>query len=141
MKLLRDQFKFIEKKSNTNKNLLNPYTFNRNNYKNDSKEKKNNLNFSDNNNYSINNTNINNQIHSSYNSNIQNIQDNKNENQDDLYNDYVNINILWQDLGVTENYKLIFDSLSKDIDPIMKQDLFESELDSLGKFSELLIVK
>lgn len=67
------------------------------------------------------------------------------ESNDIYYNEpfseeFENIRILWDDLGVTENYKNIFESLRKDIDPIMKQDLFEQEIDSLGKFSELLLV-
>jgi hypothetical protein len=58
-----------------------------------------------------------------------------------LFEELSNIKILWEDLGVTDNYQIIFENLSKDIDPIMKQDLFELEHNSLKKFSELLIVK
>ena len=58
-----------------------------------------------------------------------------------LFEEFTNIKMLWKDLGVTENYQIIFENLSKDIDHIMKQDLFELEINSLRKFSELLIVK
>ena len=147
MKLLRDQFKSMEK------SYLKPFNKGCSN-----KDKKQNLNYSsknDNYNSCINNSNLfNPNLQGSYNSNNQ--LNNKNINNgssnsvqnylmrdnlnDPFFEDYTNIKMLWDDLGVTDNYKLIFESLSKDIDPIMKQDLFEHEFASLRNFSELLIV-
>jgi hypothetical protein len=65
---------------------------------------------------------------------------NDNGNNDPYSGDFNTIVGLWEDLGVTDNYKAIFENLSKDIDPLMKKDLYESEISALKKFSELLFV-
>jgi hypothetical protein len=64
----------------------------------------------------------------------------KENSNDPLFEEFSNIKILWEDLGVTDNYQIIFENLSKDIDPIMKQDLYELENNLLKNFSELLLV-
>jgi hypothetical protein len=91
----------------------------------------------------LNNTNL----HGSYN-NINVYEDKENKNfyfeensiSDPLIKDFIKIIDLWEDLGVTDNYRVFFENLSKDIDPLMKKDLFENEISSLKKFSELLFV-
>jgi hypothetical protein len=144
MKILKEQFKQIEK------SYLKPRIRSGNFPK-----EINNLN-------NLYNTNLNNQYHNQYlQGSFNSINKNKNKNNilsatqvssfnnylikeninDPLFEEFTNIKMLWKDLGVTENYQIIFENLSKDIDPIMKQDLFELEINSLRKFSELLIVK
>lgn len=75
------------------------------------------------------------------NSNNPSIYINENQNNDPFNEEYNTIVSLWEDLGVTENYRAIFENLSRDIDPLMKKDLFESEISALRKFSDLLFVK
>jgi len=153
MKSLREQFKQIEK------SYLKPQK----KAGSSSMEKNKNLFFNNKNDLYNNNSNINNSnfynpiqnLHGSYSSinnknnilsatsgsgSFQNYLLRENIN-DPLFEDFTNIKMFWEDLGVTDNYQIIFENLSKDIDPIMKQDLFELENNSLGKFSELLIVK
>ncbi len=47
---------------------------------------------------------------------------------------------LWEDLGVTDYYKIIFDSLARDLDTNMKKYLLDNEMSSLKKFSDSLLV-
>jgi hypothetical protein len=147
MKFLKEQFKQIEKsylkprirsgsyaiEKNQNSNINQTYNYN---YKNDlySHHQSHNLQGSFN---SINNKN--NILSATTGSSFHNYLLKENIN-DPLYEEFTNIKMLWKDLGVTDNYQIIFENLSKDIDPIMKQDLFELENNSLRKFSELLIV-
>ena len=146
MKQLREQFKQMEK------SYLKP-TIKKGSF---SKERKSNFLYNNKNDTydsNSNNSNIYNpNLQGSYNSNSKNnngsaggsfqnymLRENSNSN-DPFFEEFTNIKMLWDDLGVTENYQIIFENLSRDIDPIMRQDLFEHENNSLGKFSELLLV-
>ena len=147
MKILREQFKQMEK------SYLKPMKKGS-----CSKERKSNFLYNSKNdtyNSNMNNSNIYNpNLQGSYNSNNNNYSKNINngtsgsfqnhmirENiNDPFFEEFTNIKMLWEDLGVTDNYQIIFENLSRDIDPIMRQDLFEHENNSLGKFSELLLV-
>lgn len=148
MKLLRDQIKNMEK-----------YYIKPTRRSSEKKDKKFNYMYGNKNDTynSFNNSNMFNQnLHGSYNNNSHNNNFNQKNNtagsgsfqnymlrdniNDPFFEEFTNIKMLWDDLGVTDNYRVIFENLSKDIDPLMKQDLFEHENNSLGKFSELLIV-
>lgn len=92
----------------------------------------------------MNNTNMHGSYNNFYNANSNNdgnIFINENAVNDPFIEEYNTIVSLWEDLGVTDNYKAIFENLSRDIDPLMKKDLFESEITSLRKFSDLLFVR
>lgn len=141
MKILRDQFKIMEqsyqKPSKPN------MAFTDRKFKSSAHNKNSEIGSNLGNSRINNNTNL----HGSYNNfyNVQsnnnaNIFINENANNDPFAEEYNTIISLWEELGVTDNYKAIFDNLSKDIDPLMKKDLFESEINSLRKFSELLFV-
>lgn len=136
MKLLREQFKILEQSYKNTKPTF---------YLNDKRYKPNIIN---NKNSEIGNSILNNtNLHGSYNNiNIYNEKENKNyfveENtmNDPFMKDLNKIINLWDDLGVTDNYRVIFENLSRDIDPLMRKDLFENEISALRKFSELLFV-
>ena len=138
MRLLRDQFKIIEQSYHKSSNPT--FYFNEKKFKTTQNK---------NGDHALGNSILNNNnLHGSYNNYFQNgnISHNTNIFNDDtndnnsIFKDYQIIISLWDDLGVTENYKAIFENLSKDIDPIMRKDLFENEIASLKKFSELLFV-
>jgi len=131
MKILRDQFKIMEQTYNKNSK---PAFFVQD------KRLKNSEVGSNFGNSMINNTNI----HGSYNNFMQNnanLHVNDKTITDPFLEEFNTLISLWEDLGVTDNYKIIFESLSKDIDPLMRKDLYESEILFLRKFSELLFVK
>lgn len=143
MKILRDQFKIMEqsyqKPLKPNLNLTDRKFKAGKHYRN----------------YELGSTNFGNSVmsnnanmHGSYNNlyygksnNNPNNFVNENAHNDPSIEEYNSIVSLWEDLGVTDNYKAIFDNLSKDIDPLMKNDLFESEITALKKFSDLLLVR
>ena len=69
--------------------------------------------------------------------------ENENENYDinEQFTEELNvIQSLWDDLGVTDNYRIIFESLSRFMDSKMKKDLFDYEMNALKKFSDCLLV-
>ncbi len=138
MKILREQFKNIE--SNYNKNKKQNF-INDKRYRINSSIKTSDFSSSTN----PNNFNNMSNMYGSYihqNNNINLINNNLNENfYDDVFIEEFNIIIsLWEELGVTDSYMLIFENLSKEIDQLMRKDLFESEISSLKKFSDLLFV-
>jgi hypothetical protein len=70
-----------------------------------------------------------------------NIDRNKINHNAEIFGEELNmINTLWEDLGVTQTYRLIFDSISMDLEDSMKKDLFDFEINSLKKFNECLLV-
>lgn len=68
----------------------------------------------------------------------------QNNNDDDIseqFTEEINmITSLWDDLGVTDFYRVIFESVLKDLDSNMKKDLLDHEMSSLKKFSDCLLV-
>lgn len=66
---------------------------------------------------------------------------NKLINKSEEFGEEINmIQTLWEDLGVTHTYRLIFESITLDLDDSMKKDLLDFEINSLKKFSECLMV-
>ncbi len=132
MKILRDQFKIMEQsyQNKAKPNML----------MNDNRFKVSAHNSVLGNSEKSNLTNMHGSYNNFYNGNINNNFDKENSHNDPFIEEFNIILSLWDDLGVTDNYKAIFDNLSRDIDPLMKKDLFESEITSLRKFSDLLYV-
>jgi hypothetical protein len=52
--------------------------------------------------------------------------------------DFSEVLALWEDLGVTESYRLIFDSIAQELDQSFRKDFFEFELNSLKELQEQL---
>jgi len=76
-----------------------------------------------------------------YNTNIDFNQFNNNYIYHEQFTEEINmISSLWDDLGVTEFYKIIFENLLKELDPTMKKDLLDHEMKSMKKFSDSLLV-
>ena len=70
-----------------------------------------------------------------------NLEKNKTNKNSEKFGEELNtIQSLWEDLGVTETYQLIFESIIKDLCDSMKKDLLYYELSSLKKFSDSLLV-
>lgn len=71
-----------------------------------------------------------------------NFEKNKMNNNSEKFGEELNmIQTLWEDLGVTQTYRLIFESIILDLDDTMKKDLLDFEINSLKKFSECLLVR
>jgi hypothetical protein len=51
------------------------------------------------------------------------------------------IKSMWEDLGVTEDYRFIYENVVKDIQSSMRKDFLDFELNNLKKFSDNLLVK
>lgn len=77
--------------------------------------------------------------------NLDSEQDNNNNynnNISEQFTEEINvISSLWDDLGVTDYYRVIFESLLKDLDSDMRKDLLDHEMFSLKKFSDCLLVR
>ena len=70
-----------------------------------------------------------------------NFDRNKINHNSEIFGEELNmIKTLWEDLGVTQTYRLIFESISIDLEDTMKKDLFDFEINSLKKFNECLLV-
>jgi len=70
----------------------------------------------------------------------QNNNTNNNNNSEQFTEEINAISSLWDDLGVTDYYRVIFDSLLKNLDSNIKKDLLDHEMSSLKKFSDCLLV-
>lgn len=68
-----------------------------------------------------------------------------NSNDYDIHNEQFSeeislIQSLWDDLGVNESYKIIFDALIRGLESSLRKEIMDFELSSLKKFSESLLV-
>ena len=74
--------------------------------------------------------------------NLDNTEQNNNLNTNSQqFTEEINvISSLWDDLGVTDYYRIIFESLMKDLDTQMKKEFLDHEMSSLKKFSDCLLV-
>lgn len=50
------------------------------------------------------------------------------------------IQLMWEDLGVTESYKVVFENVVVDLDSQIRKDFLAFEITSLRVFTEQLIV-
>lgn len=99
-------------------------------------------------NSTINNNNNNNNIYNNYlnpygneNDDFDNIGGNHQNNLNEEFTEEIGIiQSLWDDLGVTDTFKIIFENLCKDLDYKLKKDLLDNEISSLKKFSDALLV-
>ena len=56
-------------------------------------------------------------------------------------NEIITIRNLWEQLGVVESYKQIFENVVQDLDIAVRKDFLEFEISSLSKFNEQLTVR
>ena len=64
-----------------------------------------------------------------------------NSNDETITSEEMNvIRSMWEDLGVTEGYRIIYENIVKDIDKRMRKDFLDFETTNLKKFSDNLLV-
>jgi hypothetical protein len=59
---------------------------------------------------------------------------------DNVRSEMSTIKILWEQLGVMDNYRQIFENIISDLDVTIRKDFLEFEVNSLNKFHEQLTV-
>jgi hypothetical protein len=57
-----------------------------------------------------------------------------------ICNEMISIKNLWEQLGVVDNYKQVFESVICDLDMNIRKDFLDFEISSLIKFHEQLVV-
>jgi hypothetical protein len=60
---------------------------------------------------------------------------------DEVYNEEINIiQSMWDELGVTEYYKTIYETISRQLNGELRKEFFDFEMNSLKRFSDNLLV-